>query len=59
MVFFQFGDPAPPIYVHIKLNQIKTGTNLGHKPQLKKWHQNQNLLGILLKLFSKAKLKGL
>ena len=38
---------------------MQTRTNLGHKPQWKKWHQIQNLLGILLKLFGKAKLKGL
>ena len=49
----------PSIGVHIKLNQIQTRTNLGHKQQWKKWCQIQNLLGILLKLFGKATLKGL
>ena len=49
----------PSIDVHINLNQIQTRTNLGHKPQWKKWRQIQNLLVILVKLFSKAKLKSL
>ena len=50
---FLYGDLAPSIGIHIKLNQIQTRTNLG--PQWKKWCQIQNLLGILLKLFGKAK----
>ena len=37
--------------------KIQTRTNLGQQPQWKKWRQIQNLLGILLKLFGKAKLK--
>ena len=45
------------IAVFIKLNETQTTTNLGHKPQWKKWCQIQNLLGILLKLFGKAKIK--
>ena len=36
---FLYGDPAPSIGVHIKLNKMQTRTNLGHKPQWKKWHQ--------------------
>ena len=44
-LFYGYGDPAPSIGVHIKLNQIQTKTNLGHKPQWKKWHRIQNLLG--------------
>ena len=49
----------PSIGVCIKLNQIQTRTNLGHRPQWKKWRQIQNLFGILLKLFGKAKLNDL
>ena len=59
MAVFSILDPAPSIGVHVKLNKIQTRTNLGHKPQWKKWRQIQNLLDILLKLFCKAKLKGL
>ena len=56
--YFLYGDPAPSIGEYIKLIQIQTRTNLGNKPQWKKWCQIQNLLGILQKLFGKAKLKG-
>ena len=52
-------DPVLSIGVYIKLNQVQTRTNLGNKPQWKKWQQIQNLLGILLKVFVKAKLKDL
>ena len=54
---FLYGDPVPPIGVHTKLNQIQTRTNLGDKPEWKKWRHIKNFLGILLKLFGKAKLK--
>ena len=45
---FWYGDPAPSICVYIKLKKVQTRTNLGPKPQWKKWHQIQNLLGILM-----------
>ena len=56
---FPYRDPAPSIGVHIKQNQIQTRTNLGHKPQWKKVAPNSKFLGILLKLYSKAKLRSL
>ena len=33
----------PSIGAYIKLNQIQTRTNLGHKPEWKKWRQIQNV----------------
>ena len=54
-VAFLHKEPVSFIGVYIKLNQIENRTNLGHKPQWKKWCQIQNLFGILLKLFVKAK----
>ena len=45
--------------MEIKLNQIQTRANLGHIPQWEKFRQIQNLLGILLKLFGKAKKEDL
>ena len=55
MVLFFIWDPAPSF----KLNEIQTRTNLGHIPQWKKWCQIQNLSGILLILFHKAKREDL
>ena len=52
---FLYGDPMPSIGVYIKLNEIPTRTDLGHKPQWKKWRKIQIWLGNLVKSICTAK----
>ena len=48
----------PSIGVHIKLNQIQTRTNIGHKPQWKKWHQIKKFVGHSIEIIPQSKIKG-
>ena len=48
----------PSIGVHIKLNQIQTRTNLGHKPQGKKVAPNSKFVGHSTEIIQQSKIKG-
>ena len=48
----------PSIGLNVKLNQIQTRTNLGHKPQWKKVVPNSKFVGHSTEIIRQSKIKG-